>query len=191
MRRVHIRLLIAAAGLGAAALAFEAWYSRLNLAQVSPPPPLNLADAGQRHLENFRRFHKSISQAEKEHILDGQFTVVRSTKLLPPGMKQAFIVIAGAQRFMMNEPDWTYPETIDQVFPWRRLVFAGLSDNKWFMHYECGMSQHYYALVVFQVHDREVRFQWGGVAPAPAPDLENLRKTIAAGQFADNLSWDW
>jgi hypothetical protein len=158
MRRVRIWLLVAAIGLGALLLGFRSWYSRLNLAQVPRPPPLNLGDAGQRHLENFRRFHKSIPQAEKEHILDGQFTVVRSTELLPSRLKQAFVVIAGAQRFMMNDPDWTYPEMIDQVFPWRRLVFAGLSDNKWFIHYECGMSQHYYALViaVLRVDDRGI-----------------------------------
>jgi hypothetical protein len=191
MGRLRISLLVAAVGLGALLLGFRSWYSRLNLAQVPPPPALNLGDAGQRHLENFRRFHKSIPQAEKEHILDGQFTVVRSTELLPARLKQAFVVIAGAQRFMMNDPDWKYPATIDQVFWFRRLVFAGLSENKWFIYYECSMSQHYYAVVVFQVDNKEVRFQWGGMAPAPATDLENLRKRIAAGQFADNLSWDW
>jgi hypothetical protein len=191
MRHLHIWLMVAAVGLGALLLGFRAWYSRLNLAQVPPPPPLNLGDTGQRYLENFRRFHKSIPQTEKEHILDGQFTVVRSIELLPSRLKQAFVVIAGAQRFMMNDPDWTYPEMIDQVFPWKRLVFAGLSDNKWFIHYECSTPQHYYALVVFQVDGKEVRFQWGGMAPAPATDLENLRKRVASGQFADNLSWDW
>jgi len=190
MGRVRFWLFVVAVGLGSLLLAFAMWYSRLNLAQA-PPPPLNLSDAGQRHLENFRRFHKSIPESEKRHVLDGQFTIVRSTKLMPARLKEAFIAMADAQRFMMNDPDRKYPETIDKVFPRRRLVFAGLSDNKWFIHYECGMWQHYYALVVFQVEDKEVRFQWGGMAPSPATDLENLRKGIAAGQFRDNLSWDW
>lgn len=190
MRRVYIGLLVVAAGLGSLAL-FMAWYAHLNLAHVSPPPALSLADEGQRHLENFRRFHKSIPQAEKQHILDGQFTIVRSTELLPSRLKQAFTVVAGAQQFVMNNPDWKYPATIDQVFPFRRLLFAGLSGSKWFIHYQCGMSQHYNAVVVFQVEEKKVQFLWGGMAPEPATDLNDLKEKIAAGQFTDNLSWDW
>jgi hypothetical protein len=143
MRRAHIWLLVAAMGLGSLLLVFTAWYSRMNLAQISPPPALSLADTGQRHLENFRRFHKSIPQAEKEHILDGQFTVVRSTEQLPTRLKQAFTVIADNQEFLMHNPDWKYPAMIDQVLLFRRLLFAGLSSGKWFIYYECGMSQHY------------------------------------------------
>jgi len=191
MRRMRMWLFFAAVVLGALSLAFARWYARLNLAYVPPPAALALADERRRDLEKFRRFHKSIPDIEKQHILDGQFTVVRSTEPLPARLKQAFIVITGAQRFMMNDPDWKYPATLDQVFPFRRLVFAGLSGNKWFIHYECGMWQHYYAVVVFRVDDREVQFLWGGSASQQATDLEDLRKEIALGQFTDNLSWDW
>lgn len=194
MRNVRMRSRVAVVSLVslvALLLSFRWYHARLNTEDVPPPPPLNLADEGQRHLQHFRRFHKSIPQAEKEHILDGPFTVVRSTQLLPSRLEQAFTGMAGAQQFSMNNPDWTYPVTIDRVFPWRRLLFAGLAHDKEFIHYECGMPQHYYALVVFQVDDKEVQFLWGGMAPEPATDLDDLRKKLAAGQFTDNLSWDW
>jgi hypothetical protein len=116
---------------------------------------------------------------------------VRSTEQLPARLKQAFIVMASAQRFAMNDPDWKRPVTVDRVFPFRRLVLAGLSGEKWFIHYECGMSQHYYAVVIFRVEHEEVEFPWGGMASVLATDLEDLRKKIAIGQFTENLSWDW
>jgi hypothetical protein len=49
----------------------------------------------------------------------------------------------------------------------------------------------YYAVIVFQVDDKEVQFLWGGMSSEPATDLDDLRQKIAAGQFADNMSWDW
>lgn len=191
MCRVRTWLFVAAVAMAALLLVFRTWYARLNLAYVPPPAALSLADAGERHLENFRRTHKSIPDVEKERILDGQFTIVRSTEQLPTQLKRAFVVMAGAQRFAMNDPDWQYPVTIDRVVLFRRLVFAGLSGEKWFIHYECGMSQHYYAVVIFRVEHKEVQFLWGGMASAPATDLEDLRKKIAIGRFTDNLSWDW
>jgi len=64
---------------------------------------------------------------------------VRSTEQLSARLKQACIVMASAQRFAMNDPDWKRPVIVDRVFPFRRLVLVGLSGKKWFIPYECGM----------------------------------------------------
>jgi hypothetical protein len=91
-------LVIAVVGFGAALCGFAAHYIRLKLADVPPPPaPLTLADAEEasirRFQEIFRGSHKSIPQTEKEHILDGQFTVVTATGAMPARLKEAFTVI--------------------------------------------------------------------------------------------------
>jgi len=62
------------------------------------------------------------------------------TEQLPARLKQACIVMASAQRFAMNDRDWKRPVIVDRVFPFRRLVLVGLSGEKWFIPYECGMS---------------------------------------------------
>jgi hypothetical protein len=99
---------------------------------------------------------------------------------LPARLKQAYIVMASAQRFAMNDPDWKRPVIVDRVFPFRRLVLAGLSGEKWFISYECGMSQHYYAVVIFRVEHKEVEFLWGGWHRHPQPTWKTcVRKLLS------------
>jgi hypothetical protein len=202
------RMVIAIVGFGAVLCGFAAHYIRLKLANVPPPPArLTLANAEEasirRFQEIFRRSHRSIPQTEKEHILDGQFTVVTATEAMPAHLKEAFTVItgaqlgfaSGAQRFAMENPDWKYPYQRRRVMPYRRLLFAGLSDNKWFIHYlsgvGCGTPGNYY-VVVFDVDEQnKVQFLWGGKGPEGATDLDDLRRGIATGRFTDNLSCAW
>lgn len=178
---------IAAAGLAAALCGFAAYYKQLNREPLPATPPA--PSLAQLPLDSYFRFHRVLSRTEKEHILDGQFTVVASTEAMPAALKEAFTVISGAQRFAMQNPDWKYPATIDQVIPFRRLMFAGLSANKCFIHYErSGFSRfgRDYAVVVFEVDQHNhLRFLWGGTGPEPATDLADLRTGIAAGRFTD------
>jgi hypothetical protein len=202
----RFRLIIAVVGLSAVLCGFVVRYIRLKLANVpSPPPPLTLANAEQasirRFQESFRRSHRSIPQPEKEHILDGQFTIVTATEAMPAGLKQAFTEItgaqfgfaSGAQRFAMKNPDWTYQSRT--VMPYRRLLFAGLSGNRWFIHYlnrmGCGPPEDY-CVVVFDLDDqKKIQFVWGGDGPESATGLDELRRGIATERFRDNLSCAW
>jgi hypothetical protein len=140
------------------------------------------------------RFHKVLSKPEKQHVLDGQFTVVTSTQTLPPSLKHAFAVITGQQQFALADPGQRYQVT-DVVYepglPFRRLVFAGVSGDKWFIHYEHGGIGHSYAVVVFAVQPERVQFLWGGVGSHRAKDLDDLRKSIADNQFCDDGGYYW
>ncbi len=205
--QMRFRLVTATVGLGAILCGFAAHYIRLKLADIpAAPPPLTLANAEEasfrRFQEIFRRTHKSIPQTEKEHILDSQFTVVTATEAMPARLKEAFTVItgaqpgfaSGAQRFAMENPDW-HPAMLHRVIPYRRLLFAGLSDNKWVIHYlsgmGCGTPGNYYVVVFGSDEENRVQFLWGGKGLEGASDLEDLRKGIAAGRFTDNLSCAW
>ncbi len=202
------RLVIAVVAFGAVLCGFAAHYIRLKLANVPPPPaPLTLANAEEasirRSQESFRRSHKSIPQTEKQHILDGQFAMVTATEAIPARLKEAFTVItgaqlgfaSGAQRFAMENPDWEPPYQGRRVMSYRRLLFAGLSDNKWFIHYlsgiGCGTPGRYYVVVFDTDEQNKVRFLWGGIGPEGAAGLDDLRRGIATGRFTDNLSCAW
>jgi hypothetical protein len=79
--------------------------------------------------------------------------------------------------------------------PYRRLLFAGLTDNKWFIHYlsgiGCGTPEKYYVVVFDADEQNKVQFLWGGKGPEGATDLDDLRRGIATGRFTDNLSCPW
>jgi hypothetical protein len=143
-----------------------------------------------------QQFHKQLSAAEKEHILDSPFTMVARTEAMPANVKQAFANITGEPSFALANPGQKYQVTdvvVDRTpLPFRRLVFAGVEADEWFVHYERGGRGHSYSVLVFKV-DRQnrVHFVWGGVGSHGAKNLEQLRKMVAAGQFSDEMLNYW
>jgi hypothetical protein len=76
--------------------------------------------------------------------------------------------------------------------PSRRLLFAGLSRDKYFIHYERGGRGHSYDIVVFEVDPgKEVKLLWGGSGATGAKSLEQLRSMVASGAFADDRAYSW
>jgi len=131
-----------------------------------------------------------LSAAEKEHILDSQFKVVSTTKGMPTNIKQAFADITREPSFSLANPGQKYQVTdvvIDRKLPFRWLVFAGVKDDNWLVHYERGGRGHGYYLLVFRVDPHgDAHFVWGGSGSNGAKDLEQVRKMVAAGQFSDS-----
>jgi hypothetical protein len=136
-----------------------------------------------------------LSAAEKEHILDGQFKVVSTTEGMPANVKQAFSEITRESPFAMANPGQKYQVTdfvVDRNLPFRRLVFAGVKDDKWFVHYERGGRGHcYYVLVLAVDPHGDAHFVWGGSGPNGAKNLEQLRKMVATGQLSDGDNYYW
>jgi hypothetical protein len=93
-----------------------------------------------------------LSTAEKEHILDGQFKMISTTGSMPANIKQAFSETTREPSFALADPGQKYQVTdvvVDRNLPFRRLVFAGVKDDKWFIHYERGGRGHGYYVLVF------------------------------------------
>jgi hypothetical protein len=176
-----IRRHLIVVSLGAAILGFSAHAQQATV--PSAPAATTAKSAG----DLPARFHRTLSQAQKQHILDGQFTVLTSTDAMPPHLKEAFEMITGLRQFEMANLGQKYQATdviTEPGLPFRRLLFAGVSDDKWFIQYERGGYGHSYAVVVFSVEPRgTVRFFWGGTGFQGAKDLDDLRRTIAAGRF--------
>src|SRR5690349_1574123 len=65
----------------------------------------------------------------KDHILDGDFTIVKTTKDIPDRCKSAFIVLSKGTQFQMADPGQEFQATdviTEQGLPSRRLIFAGV-----------------------------------------------------------------
>jgi len=139
-------------------------------------------------------FHKQLSASEKQHILDGEFAVLVKTEDMPAPVKQAFAKITGEPSFSLANPGKKFNATdyiVDQTLPHRRLVFAGNRGDEWFIHYEVGGRAHYYCVVLFRVDSKNgLQFMWGGAGPR-VKSLDELRKAVADGQFADDKQFYW
>jgi hypothetical protein len=142
-----------------------------------------------------QQFHKKLSAAEKEHILDSPFTEVTKTERMSANAKQAFAKITGESSFGLANPGQKYQVTdvvVDRGLPRRRLVFAGVQGGEWFVHYELGGIGHSYCVLVFNVDPaNRVQFVWGGMGSHGAKNLDQLRKMVAAGQFSDEMQYYW
>jgi hypothetical protein len=78
------------------------------------------------------------SSIEREHLLDGQFKMISKTEDIPATVKQAFSKITRQPPFAMANPGQKFQVTdfvVDGTLPWRRLAFAGVQDDKWFVHF--------------------------------------------------------
>lgn len=54
---------------------------------------------------------------------------------------------------------------VDRGLPRRRLVFAGVRGDEWFVHYELGGIGHSYCVLLFKVDPQNrLQFVWGGAA---------------------------
>jgi hypothetical protein len=141
------------------------------------------------------QFHKQLSAAEKEHILDSAFTEVTKAEAMPANVKQAFAKITAEPSFALANPGQKYQVTdvvVERGLPRRRLVFAGVRGDEWLVHYELGGIGHSYCVLLFKVDaQNRVQFVWGGVGSHGAKNLDQLRKMVAAGQFSDEMQNYW
>jgi hypothetical protein len=170
---------------------FAGYRLHVKLQDLPPlPPPFSVTDSGK---ETRLIFHKALSHEEKERVFDGEFSIVRSTNDLPRSVKRAFEIITEVEPFALANPGTEYQAT-DVIenpgLPTRRLLFAGVSGSKWFVHYEHGGLGHHCAVVVFEIEHRDrMHFLWGGHSFRGADDIEELRRMVSAGEFRDSEYW--
>ncbi len=140
-----------------------------------------------------QQFHKQLPPAEKEHILDGPFTDVTKTESMPPTVKQAFAKITGEPSFALANPGQKFQVTDvnpNRALPRRRLIFAGVQGDEWFVHYERGGLAHSYYAVAFKVEPHgAAHFFWGCSVADRAKTLEQLRSMVAACRLSEEESY--
>jgi hypothetical protein len=158
------------------------------------PIPTLIETAGKPRQSYFPIFH-TFSPAQKAHILVGDFLIVKKVDRLPEDLKSAFCRLAGMDKFEMADPSEKYQVTdviVEKGLPFQRLLFAGISSGKYFIHYETGGIGHSYHVAVFSVDpERKVTFVWGGPGGQGAKDLRQLRTMVAAGVYKDDQAYYW
>jgi hypothetical protein len=136
---------------------------------------------------------RQLPAIERERFVDGQFNVVSKTEAIPTNVKQAFSKISRQPSFAMANPGQRFQATdvvLDRTLPFRRLVFAGVLDDRWFVHYEKGGYAHGYYVVAFKVDpDGDAHFVWGCSGVEGAKTLEQLRRIAAACQLSKAESY--
>jgi hypothetical protein len=114
---------------------------------------------------------------------------------MPKSLKDSFARVTREQEFALADPGKKFQES-DVVttprMPFRRLVFAGSCEDRWFLHYERGGRGHSYVILILRADSNGVlQFMWGGSGFYRAKTLENLRLAIASGKFADDVAFYW
>jgi hypothetical protein len=108
-----------AAFLFVASRVFHGWIAK----PLGDGPPLRVPSAG-------------LSLPEMEKFLEGDFTTIEDMKALPPSVLHVYTE-QGSTRLLMANPGKRFElsdAVIDSSVPRKRLIFAGVSDDKCFVH---------------------------------------------------------
>ena len=120
-----------------------------------------------------------ISQLAAERFLEGDFTIITNVKALPTPVLKAFTEEAGS-RLLIANPGEKFEATdviSDSSTPRMRLIFAGVGNDKSFVHYEQG-GRGLFKLASAS----EMEPIWRGYCTGPAHNLAELRSKVTNGE---------
>ena len=116
-------------------------------------------------------------------FLEGDFELIKDVKFLPRPVQQAFTETGGSRLVLVN-PGQRFEATDvirDTSLPRKRLIFAGVSGNKCFVHYEQGGLGHSFLVSFFELTSVDsMRPIWQGHC-GPAKNLSDLRLQVDRG----------
>ncbi len=126
-----------------------------------------------------------LTQAAREEFLNGDFTIVKDVRVLPVPVREA-LNEQGGSRLVMANPGEKFEATdyiVDSSLPQRRLIFAGVSGDRCFIHYERGGRGHSYIIAFFKVASaKSMEPLSSGYCDGPSPSLQDLRSKLATGK---------
>jgi hypothetical protein len=126
----------------------------------------------------------SIPSLDIRQFLERDFEIIRRVEALPRPVLAAFTE-QGGSRIVMANPGKNFEVTdviYDASVPHKRLIFAGVSGNRCFVHYEQGGRAHSFVLAFFTLTSaHEMKPLWQGYCDEPAADIQNLRSKLENG----------
>jgi hypothetical protein len=127
---------------------------------------------------------QAMPKATREQFLQGDFSIILKVKALPGPVLRAFTE-EGGSRLLMVDPGKKFEATdaiTDAALPSERLIFAGVSGDRCFVHYEQGGFRHSYVLALFNVNSTDtMKPVWRGYCRAGAANLAQLRARLVNG----------
>jgi hypothetical protein len=131
---------------------------------------------------------------DRQHILDGNVRIIGTVQELPSQLKSAFVALTREPKFEMADPghDFQIGDFVVKDLPMRRLIFAGISPERIFMHYETGGGRgHIYYFVLFSGGPPQTKLMWGATLPRAAANFAELRAIVstASGSPINELAF--
>jgi hypothetical protein len=130
------------------------------------------------HFESTSTLDDTVRQ-----FLDGDFTVIKNVESLPRPILRAYTEVGGSRPVLAN-PGKRFEATdfiVDNSLPRKRLIFAGASGSRCFIHYEQGGLGLSFRVAFFELtSSNTMRPLWLGYC-GPANDIADLRSQLRAG----------
>jgi hypothetical protein len=130
-------------------------------------------------------FPRNVPQSAKGQLLTGDFKIITTVNGLSPSVQKTFQEKGGSRMILANPGEGFNPSDVisDPTVPQRRLIFAGVSGDKNFVHYEQGGRGYSYVIEVFKIRPgAEAQPLWRGYCREPAENLEKLRSQTESGK---------
>ena len=123
----------------------------------------------------------NMSSAERREFLNADYKIVRKTADLPPGIRKLYTV-RGGSRIAIADPGERFEATdfiTDRDLPRRRLIFAGVAQDRAFIQYEQGGIVHSYIVELFRLKPPDLAVGlWSGYC-GPAESLEEIKRLVS------------
>jgi hypothetical protein len=127
---------------------------------------------------------QSLPPTVAKRFLDGSFSLINDVRNLPTPVLRA-LTEQGESRPLMANPgkDFRVGDVVDDpTVPSKRLIFAGISSDKCFVHYEQGGIGHSYVVALFKVSPKNsIEPIWRGYCREGATSFEELRLWVGDG----------
>ena len=132
---------------------------------------------------------QSLPKVEAREFLEGDFRIITDVRNLPGPVLQAYTEVGGT-RLLMANPGKKFQVTdvvSDSSLPFKRLIFAGVLDDKCFVHYEHGGRGFADMLSLFSITSAgRLKPAWQGYCNEPSSDILNLRAHVADGSCRES-----
>ena len=112
----------------------------------------------------------NMSSQERQTFLAADYEILQTVSDLPAGIRRLYTVKGGSHIAMAN-PGERFEATdniTDPTLPRRRLIFAGVSQDRAFVHYEEGGIAHSYLVELFRLEPSQTAIGiWRGYCGPP------------------------
>lgn len=163
------------------------FYLRMRLAMPTSKLEKSVSDAKREpelptgELPTIKFAAPNMSSAERQTFLTGDYRISRTVAELPAGIRELYTV-KGGSRIAMADPGERFEATdviTDPNLPRRRLIFAGVTQDRAFVHYEEGGIAHSYIVELFRLEQSGTATGiWHGYC-GPAESLDDVRQLMA------------
>jgi hypothetical protein len=129
------------------------------------------------------QYQKTAVPDLAREFLDGDFVIIKDVKAMPRPVLQVFTEVGGSRPIIAN-PGERFEATdviSDSSIPRKRLIFAGISGKKCFVHYEQGGLGLSSIVAFFEITSPDsMKPIWRDYC-GPATDIRDLRSQVDSG----------